>query len=209
VPAAGRIFEQTVQLQPAPLCAGAIARRARVAFAVKPEENLMKRLGMLILATTTLLVPGLVSPSGTALGQTAKDLVGTWSWVSAETTRPDGTKYQPFTANPKGFIIFDNNGRFAYVLSRPGRPKFAANDRETGTSEENKATVQGSLAYSGTYSVTDGGKTLVFHIEASTYPNAEGVDQKRLITLTGDELKYTNPAPTSGATAVVVLRRVR
>ena len=169
----------------------------------------MKRLGMLILATMALLVPGLVLASGTALSQTAKDLVGTWSWVTVETMRANGTKDQPFSANPKGFIIFDNNGRFAYLLSRPGRPKFASNDRKVGTSEENKATVQGSLAYSGTYSVIDGGKTLVFHVEASTYPNAEGVDQKRFITLTGDELKYTNPAPTSGAMAQSVLRRVK
>jgi hypothetical protein len=35
--------------------------------------------GMIILATTMLLVPGLVLSSDTALGRTAKDLVGTWS----------------------------------------------------------------------------------------------------------------------------------
>jgi hypothetical protein len=164
-----------------------------------------------VLTLSVLAASGLVVPSGHALGQTAKDLVGTWTWTSVDLTRADGTKVQPFGPNPKGYVIFDSNGRFAYLLTRPDRPKFAANNREQGTAGENKASVAGVLAYSGRYSVTDGGKTLVFHIEASSYPNAEGVDQKRSITLTEDELKWTNTAPTAagGGTAHTALRRVR
>lgn len=146
-----------------------------------------------------------------AVAQTAKDLVGTWTWVSVDTVRADGSRTQQFGPNPKGHIVFDANGHFAYLLTRPGRPKYASNNRDETTAEENKATVQGSLGYAGTYSVSD--KTLIFHIEASTFPNAEGVDQKRLITtITGDELRYSNPAPTaggSGAKAEAVLKRVR
>jgi hypothetical protein len=164
-----------------------------------------------VVSISALTVLGLALPSGYALGQTAKDLVGTWSWVSVELARADGTKTQPFSANPKGMVIFDSNGRFVYLLTRPGRPKFAANNREEGSAEENKATAQGTLAYSGTYEVTDGGKTLVFHIEASSFPNSEGTDQKRTITLTADELKWVNPAPTvaGGGTAHTVLKRVK
>jgi Lipocalin-like domain len=169
----------------------------------------MNRRSVLSISVMTAL--GLVVPSGHALGQTAKDLVGTWTWASVDLTRTDGTKTQPFGANPKGYVIFDSNGRFAYLLTRADRPKFAANNREQGTPEENKESVLGVLAYSGRYSVTDGGKTLIFHIEASSYPNAEGVDQKRSITLTEDELKWTNPAPTvaGGGTAHTALRRVK
>ncbi len=161
----------------------------------------MHRFRTLTLTAISLLILGV------AFGQTAKDLVGTWTWVSADVVRPDGTKVQPFGPNPKGLIIFDANGHFAYLLTRPGRPKFAANNRDEGTPEENQATVQGSLGYSGTYSVSD--KTLIFKIEAATYPNAEGTEQKRLFTLMGDELKWTNPAPTVGGTAETVLRRVK
>ena len=167
----------------------------------------MKRLGMLTVITMSLLFLGVALPAGDAVGQTAKDLVGTWTWVSVDNVRPDGTKVQPFGPNPKGLIIFHANGRFAYLLTRPGRPNFAANNRDQGTPEENKATVQGSLGYSGTYSVS--GKTLIFKIEASTYPNAVGDEQKRSFTLTGDELKYTNPTPTAGGTAEAVLKRVK
>jgi lipocalin-like protein len=160
-----------------------------------------------MLTATTMAL--LALPTGGAVGQTAKDLVGTWTWVSVDLTRPDGTKYQPFGPTPKGYVIFDSNGRFAYLLPRPGRPKFAANNRDEGTAEENKASVQGVIAYSGTYSVND--KTLIWNIEASNYPNAEGQEQKRTITLTADELRWTNPAPTvaGDGTAQTVLRRVK
>jgi hypothetical protein len=159
----------------------------------------------LTMATVALLCLGVALP-GAAVAQTAKDLVGTWEWVSLDLTR-DGAKLQPFGPTPKGFIVFDSNGRFAYLLSRPGRAKFQAKNREQGTPDENKDTVQGSLGYAGTYSVSD--KTLTFKIEASTYPNEEGNEQKRSFTLTGDELKWTNPAATAGGTAVAVLKRVK
>lgn len=142
-----------------------------------------------------------------ASAQTAQDLVGTWAWVSVDVTGQDGVKRQPFGPTPKGFVMFDSNGRFGYLLTSPGRSKFASNNRDQGTPEENKATVQGSLAYTGTYSVTD--KTLILSIEASTYPNAEGAQQKRTITLTGDEMKWENPVTTTGGTAVAVFKRVK
>jgi hypothetical protein len=169
----------------------------------------MNRRSMLTATTMTLLL-GVTLPTGDAAGQAAKELVGTWTFASVETTRADGTKTQPFGANPKGYVIFDSNGRFVYLLTRSGRPKFASNSRDDTTPEENKATVQGSLAYAGTYSVND--KTLTFSVEASTFPNAEGVDQKRFILVTADELRWSNPAPTTGgagAKAEAVLKRVK
>ena len=167
----------------------------------------MKNLGRLIVLKMWLVFFVVALPAGDALGQPAKDLVGTWEWVSVVNIRADGTKVQPYGPNPKGVVIFDNSGRFFFLQSRPGRPKFASNNRNEGTPEENKATVQGSLAYFGTYSVSE--KTLIFKIEASSYPNAEGTEQKRVITLTGDQLRYTNPTPTIGGTAEAVLKRVK
>jgi hypothetical protein len=145
-----------------------------------------------------------------ARAQTTHDLTGTWEWVSVETTRSDGSKVQPFGPIPRGYVVFDRSGHFAYLLARSGRAKFAGNSREDGTPDENKATVQGTLGMSGTYAVT--GNTLSFRVEASTYPNSEGTEQKRtIVSLVGDELRYSNPAPTNagGGTAVVVARRVK
>jgi lipocalin-like protein len=69
-----------------------------------------------------------------------------------------------------------------------------------GTLAEYEATVQGSISYFGTYSVS--GTDLVPHVEGSTFPNWNGTDQKRNnLSVTGDELKFTNPAPSGGGGA--------
>jgi hypothetical protein len=48
------------------------------------------------------------------------------------------------------------DGHFSLVNTRADLPKFASNRRDQGTPEENKAVVQGSIAYFGTYSVNEG-----------------------------------------------------
>jgi hypothetical protein len=143
---------------------------------------------------------------GTA-AQMDRELVGTWEWVSVENTFPDGTRSQPFGPKPGGYLAFDDEGRFFWLITRPGRPKFASGRRDQGTADENKATVQGSLAYTGRYAVS--GETLVLKIEASTYPNEEGNEQSRTIVLNGDELTWQNPAVSTGARGVAVLRRIK
>jgi hypothetical protein len=54
------------------------------------------------------------------------------------------------------------------------------------------AVVKGSIATYGTYSVA--GKTFTLKIEHSTFPNWIGAEQPRTITVTGDEMKWSNPA---------------
>ena len=105
----------------------------------------------------------------------------------------------------KALVIFDSAGRFNWLISRPNRAKFVSKRRDQGTEDENKATVQGCLGYSGTYAVAD--QVIAFNIEASTYPNDEGAEQKRSFTLTGDELRWSNQTKLVGGSAVAVLRR--
>src|SRR5437879_7409500 len=48
--------------------------------------------------------------AGDALGQTAKQpFVGSWTIVSADTVRPDGTRVPNFGSGPKGFLVFDGD----------------------------------------------------------------------------------------------------
>jgi hypothetical protein len=141
-----------------------------------------------------------------AQAQTAQDLVGTWQLVSNTNVRQDGTKVDIFGTSPKGLYVFTNNGHFAIINVRPDLPKFASNNRNEGTPDENKSIVQGSIALFGTYSVGD--KVLTLKVEGSTWPSWTGTDQKRNFTLSGDELKWSLPASVGG-TAEVVLRRVK
>ena len=166
----------------------------------------MNRRNTLALSMMALLCLGVALP-GAGVAQTAKDLVGNWTLVSADTAFPDGKREPTFGANPKGLLIFTGDGRFIYLFSRADLPKFASNSRATGTPEEHKAVVQGSIATFGTYSVAD--KTLAIKVENSTFPNWLGTDQKRTIMITGDELKWTNPAASAGGVAELVFRRAR
>ena len=148
---------------------------------------------------------GVALPADDALAQTANDLVGTWR-VASVTSEQDGTEVAPFGSDPKGILIFDENGRYALILLRPDLPTFGSNNRTAGTPEENSAVVQGSIAHFGTYAV-EGGDTLLFRVEASTFPNWTGAEQKRPFTVTEGKLEYTVPEAAGGGTAQVIWTR--
>jgi lipocalin-like protein len=164
-----------------------------------------------IVTFATILSLALVSGQAIAQQKTLKDqIVGHWIFVSSIDTNKDGTKTNRFGPNPKGLVMFDPSGRFSFFISRAEIPKFAANNINQGTADENKAVVQGSIAYYGTWTVDEASKTLISNVEAATYPNLNGATQKRAITsLTADELKYTNPATTAGTSSDVVWRRAK
>ena len=152
----------------------------------------MDRRSILNLSAITAL--GLALSAGIAAAQSAKDLVGSWTIVSVDAYGP----------NPKGSLIFEANGRYSVQLMRSDLPKYAGNNRTQGTPAEYKATVEGSISYFGTYSVS--GTDLILHVEGSTFPNWTGTDQKRInLSVTGDELKYTNTAPSGGGAAAAAI----
>jgi len=141
-----------------------------------------------------------------AAAQTANDLVGTWRLVSIAYEQ-NGKTTQPYGANPKGIQIFGSDGRVAVVIVKSDLPKFASNNRIEGTAEENKAVIQGSLAYFGTYKADD--KSYSLQIEGSTFPNFAGTSQKRTFVIKGDELTVSNPAASTGLPSTTVWRRVK
>ena len=170
-------------------------------------ENKMNRRMTLALGTMALLGMGLAIPTSDAVAQTAQDLVGNWTLVSAQTVQPDGKKSPTFGANPRGILIFGSDGRFSYLFTSADLPKFASNNRGTGTPKENTAVVRGSIATFGTYSVVD--KGLVIKVEFSTFPNWNGTEQKRTIAISGDEMKWTNPAGSAGGVVELGFKRAK
>lgn len=143
--------------------------------------------------------------SATSQAQTTRDLVGSWRLVSVASTPPGGDRFL-LTDKPSGTVMFGGDGRFALVFVLRELPKFALNSRAEGTPDENRAVVQGSVAFFGTYSVEDAGKTLVLRIENGTFPNWDGAEQRRALTLSGDELTYTTEG-SGGLAVAVTLRR--
>ena len=124
------------------------------------------------------LLAGLLLLAGSAAAQqpvkTTKQLTGRWQIVSV-TLEQNGDKTDYFGPNPQGITIFDGTSHFMRVLSRSELPKFASINRAAGTPEENKAVVQGSIAYAGTYKYNTADKSWTLHIEETTFPNWLGV----------------------------------
>jgi hypothetical protein len=113
-----------------------------------------------ILAITTL---GVALMTSATIGQPAKSgkerFVGTWTLVSL--TSGDGANQTlPYGPNPKGTMMVDANGRFSITVVRSDLPKFTSSNRMSGTPEENRAVVQGSIAYFGTYSIDEASHVL-------------------------------------------------
>ena len=125
-------------------------------------------------------------------------LVGTWTLVSNYNFRQDGSKFEPFGPNPKGLLTL-GGGYFSVQLMSSNLPKFASNNRMESTPEENKAIVQGIVSYFGTYSFSEADSMLHFHVESSSFPNWIGADQKRAISITGNEMTYASTTPSNGA----------
>jgi hypothetical protein len=153
---------------------------------------------------------GAAAPS-CAAAQTAKDLIGTWTLVSVIYEK-DGKTTQPYGAHPKGLMTLGADERFTVIIVNSDLPKFAANSRMGGTAEEDKAVVQGSLAYFGTYSASAAEKTWTVHVEGATFPNWLGTTRSRNFSIQGDELTITNKGGASGvqgASATVVWKRVQ
>jgi hypothetical protein len=141
-----------------------------------------------------------------ASAQTAKDLVGAWIPV-ANVAEQNGVKSEPYGPNPRGVLVFAADGHYSLILSRPALPKFASNSRTKGTADENKAVVEGSIGHYGRYVVDEAGKSILFKIDGSTYPNFDGTEQKRAFTLVGDVLTYSVPGFSGGGTATASWKR--
>ena len=146
-------------------------------------------------AVSAWLVIGLPSDARAQQTPLKEQVVGTWTLVSGSQIGPDAI----------GMLVLDARGHMSMQIMSPGRPKFAVNSRVNGTPDENKGAVHGMISYFGRYTIDETSKTMVYHIERSSFPNWDGSEQKRPFTVTADELRYTNPAPSSGGPAAQLI----
>jgi hypothetical protein len=154
-----------------------------------------------------MVASGMVAQS--AVGQEKpleEQLVGTWALVSWEQTNADGSKVQQFGANPKGMAFFDAAGHCIISVMRADRANYMIENfgqiAQIAT-EEGKATAQGTISYFGTYSVSEVDRTMTVHVEASSFPNWNGTDQKRIVEVKQDQLELIVRPPRGGSVDVV------
>jgi hypothetical protein len=151
-----------------------------------------------------------MADSALAQQKSTKDqLVGTWLLTAVTAERAEGSRGEPFGADPKGIIIFTSDGHFSLLQHRAELPKIATNDRAKATAEEARTIVEGSIGYYGTYRVDEAENTMMVKLVGGTYTNiVGGPGQKRIITaLTADSLKFTNPRTPAGVTLLTEWKR--
>ena len=164
-----------------------------------------------ILSLSAIIVLALTVLPGSAISQqkSLKDqLIGAWTLVSQDEAAPDGTRRQPYGANPKGTLILDASGRYSFTTVKADRPKLSANRdaRNDATTVELGAAALGFEANFGTWSVSETDKVLIRRLEGALIPNNEGSETRASIILTGDELKLVQTRRGGGSTDRVYKR---
>ena len=168
----------------------------------------MIRLSIIRLFASMVAIIAVIGSAAAAEKTRKAQLVGSWTLVATENTLPNGTRFNPFE-NGTGMAVFDRSGHFSWILLRGDIPKIASGNRTQASPEELKAVALGTLAYFGTYSLDEKTSTLTLHVQSSSFANYTGQDQKRAITIKGDEFTTMNAAGASGGSAIVRWKRLR
>ena len=164
-----------------------------------------------IFAACTIAAFGSSMMTFDALGQKQslkEQLVGTWTLLSWEQKKGDGTKLERYGTDPKGIAFFDTGGRYIITVMRSDRAKYASNALWQGTAEENKETADGTTTYFGTYSISEPDSSITVSVDGSSFPNWNGTNQKRFVTIAGDHLMLT-VRPPGGDVVDVIWRRAK
>jgi hypothetical protein len=135
-----------------------------------------------------------------------EQLVGTWTLLSWEQKKGDGTKLERYGVTPKGIAFFDDSGRYIITVMRLDRTNYASNALWQGTPDENKETADGTITYFGTYSTSEADSSIAIHVEGSSFPNWTATNQKRFVTIAGQQLTLT-VRPPGGDVVDVIWKR--
>jgi hypothetical protein len=155
----------------------------------------------IILVFAFLNVTLSIAQKTTSIAQ--EKLVGSWSLVSIDNIYPDNSRVHPYGENPKGLLIFDANGNYAIQILKAVRSKIVSGDKNNCSAEENATIVQGSNSHFGKYEMDEQRKIIAFKIESASFPNWEGMTQKRSYTCTQNEIKYIVTNTTQGGQSVI------
>src|SRR6266849_4051610 len=127
-----------------------VAPRASLRAARGSVMKTIRRMALPALGAVALVAFASHGGGNQKTGSLQQRIQGAWTMVS-NVLDQGGSKSEPYGPGAKGSVILTSNGRVVLVITRADVPKFASNNRTTGTPEENKAAVAGSIGYFGTY----------------------------------------------------------
>jgi len=147
---------------------------------------------MALLGGAAALMPSMGNTTAHA-GAPGEHLAGTWSFVSSINTRKDGSVFDRWGANPRGMLMFDGAGHFSQIITGSESRLFGAK----------------TFAGFGTYTFDRASGALNLTFTGCSINKVVGqVQERKIVLLTPNELKYVNPATTSDTIAEVLWKRL-
>ena len=147
---------------------------------------------MALLGSAAALMPSQATTAHAGAPQGDR-LVGTWSFVSSINTRRDGSVVDRWGPNPSGMLMFDGSGHFTQII--------------TGT--ESRMFGPKTFAGFGGYTFDSVSNTLTTQFNGCSNAKVIGmVQERRIVLLTADQLKYINPVTTADTSAEVLWKRL-
>lgn len=157
-----------------------------------------------------LLLIGVALMSSVAEAASPNKVLGSWRIVSAQID-PEGKNQPAYGKRPSGLLSFTPEMQFVEVLTDADVPRFASNERGQGTNAENRAAMNGSIGFFGTYTVDENGEFTGNRVEGSTFPNwVGGVRTRKELRLivNGDSMTENFQRP-DGTKILILWQRVR
>jgi hypothetical protein len=123
----------------------------------------------------------------------ADPLAGTWSFVSSINTRKDGSAVDRWGPHPSGMLMFDGSGHFSQIITGSESRMFGAK----------------TFAAFGGYTFDSASSILTMRFNGCSIARVIGsVQERKIVLLTADQLKYINPTTASDTTAEVLWKRL-
>lgn len=163
----------------------------------------MKRYHRLTYLAASMLLPAMLASHGAAGGEAdiADRLSGTWTLVS--------NSDRPGDPAMRGIKVVHADGRFALIMTRPDSELAVV--AAARIEDESAVLPAGGIveAVHGTFTLDPAASAITFHVEASSFPNWEGVERRREFRLAGDRWAYSIPLPDWSGTRELVWQRLQ
>ncbi|WP_382304009.1 lipocalin-like domain-containing protein [Herbiconiux sp. UC225_62] len=119
---------------------------------------------------------------------TIDDLVGAWTFVSAEEVFANGARRPQFGPEAAGYLSYSPDGIVTAVLGSTSRPASSSPDPQSASDADVVAMARGFIAYGGAFTLDPETDTVTHHIDIALFPGWQGGDQVRHFTVDGDLL---------------------
>jgi hypothetical protein len=119
--------------------------------------------------------------------------IGLWNLTKLIAKGNDDQIIFPYGESPDGQLFYDENGNMMVQIMKSGIKKFASENPTAGEPEEIIPAYFGFLAYYGKYKVISESNLVIHQINASSFPNWVGIEQKRLYEFKGNQLILSTP----------------